>query len=202
MGAGAILVGLTGGIGSGKSTVAEMLAGLGARVIDADKIGHEVYQPGTDGFRQVVEAFGPTIVGADGAIDRKALGAIVFGDPARLADLNRIVHPLIGLGIRDRIAAARDDGAGGPIVVEAAIMLEARWTFFDRVWVVSVTRETAIARVLARNPHLTRDDVERRLAAQMSDDERRARAQLVIDNNGSLAALRTAVEQAWRTLVG
>lgn len=202
MGAGAILVGLTGGIGSGKSTVAEMLAGLGARVIDADKIGHEVYQPGTDGFRQVVDAFGPTIVGADGAIDRKALGAIVFGDPARLADLNRIVHPLIGLGIRDRIAAARADGAGGPIVVEAAIMLEARWTFFDRVWVVSVTRETAIARVLARNPHLTRDDVERRLAAQMADDERRARAQLVIDNNGTLAALRAAVEQAWRTLVG
>lgn len=197
-----LLVGLTGGIGSGKSTVAQILAELGARVVDADKIGHEIYRPGTEGFRQVVEAFGERVVGVDGTIDRTVLGPIVFGDPAQLATLNRIVHPLIGLAIRDRIAAARADGFAGPVVVEAAIMLEARWSFFDRVWVVSVSREVAVARVLTRNPHLTAADVERRIAAQMSDEERRRHAHLVIQNDGTLADLRAAVEQAWRTLDG
>lgn len=196
------LVGLTGGIGSGKSTVAGMLATLGARVIDADRIGHEIYLPGTEGFRQVVEAFGLRVVGADGSIDRTVLGPIVFADPAQLARLNAIVHPLIGLAIRDRIAEARDAAFDGPIVVEAAIMLEARWSFFERVWLVSVTREIAITRVLARNPNLTRADVERRIAAQMSDEERRTHAHVVIENNGTLEQLRAAVEQAWPTLVG
>ena len=196
------LVGLTGGIGSGKSTVAGLLAERGARVIDADRIGHEIYRPQTEGFRQVVDAFGTGIVGADGAIDRTVLGPIVFGAAAQLARLNAIVHPLIGVAIRDRIAATLADGFAAPVVVEAAIMLEARWSFFERVWVVSVTRATAIARVLARNPQLTRADVERRIAAQMPDGERRRHADVVIDNNGTLDALRAAVEQAWPTLVG
>ena len=195
------LVGLTGGIGSGKSTVAALLAGCGARIIDADRIGHEVYRPGTDGFRQVVVAFGEQIVGADGFIDRAVLGPIVFGDPAELARLNAILHPLLGLAIRDRIVATRSDGFAGPVVVEAAIMLEARWSFFDCVWVVSVTRETAIARVMLRNPQLTRADIERRIATQMPDEDRRRQADVVIDNNGTLDALRALVEDAWPTLV-
>jgi dephospho-CoA kinase len=195
------VIGLTGGIGSGKSTVAAMLAELGAVVIDADKVGHEIYRPGTDGFRRVVDAFGTAIVAADGTIDRQVLGARVFGDPAELARLNRIVHPLIGEEIRHRMQAAVAEGSGRPIVVEAAIMLEAGWRFFDRIWVVVVSRENAIARVTGTRG-LSREDVERRIDAQMPEAERRAVADVVIDNNGTLAELRAQVEVAWRALGG
>ena len=196
------IVGLTGGIGAGKSTVAAILAELGARVIDADRIGHEVYRPGSEGFRRVVEAFGTGVVGRDGAIDRRALGAIVFGDPAARARLNAIVHPLIATEIAARVAAAREDGFTGPLVIEAAVMFEAGWQeLVDRVWVVSARPEHAVARVVAARG-LARDEVERRLAAQMPDAERRRRADLVIENDGEPTALRREVEKAWQTLVG
>jgi len=193
------VIGLTGGIGSGKSTVATMLAELGARVIDADKVGHDVYVPGTDGFRRVVDAFGPEIVASDGTIDRGRLGARVFGDPDELARLNRLVHPLIGEEIRRRMQAAFADGDGRPIVVEAAIMLEAGWRFFDRIWVVVVSREVAVARV-AGSRGLSRADVEQRIDAQISNAERRRVADVVIENDGTLAELRAQVEAAWRAL--
>lgn len=199
------VIGLTGGIGSGKSTVAAMLAGLGAVVIDADKVGHEIYRPGTDGFRRVVDAFGAAIVAADGTIDRRRLGARVFGDPAALARLNALVHPLIGDEIRRRIQTAlaanesAAPGAGRPIVIEAAIMLEAGWRFFDRIWVVVVSREVAIARVTASRG-LARHDVEQRIEAQISNDERRRVADLVIENDGTVAELRAKVEAAWHGL--
>lgn len=193
---GARVIGLTGGIGSGKSTVAGMLTALGAHVIDADRIGHDVYRPGTEGFARVTAAFGDGIVAADGTIDRRALGAIVFGDPAALARLNALVHPLIADEIRRRIAAAQADGMEAPLVIEAAIMIEAGWRFFDAVWLVTVDPETAIARVTGARG-MTRDDVERRLAAQMPEAERRAHAQVIIDNNGSLDELRRQVEAAW-----
>src|SRR5690348_10301752 len=161
----AIVVGLTGGIGAGKSTVAAILAELGARVIDADRIGHDVYRPDTPGFRLVVDAFGPGVVGADGAIDRPALGAIVFADPAALARLNVLLHPLIQDELGRRLAAARADGFAGPVVIEAALLLEAGWDrLVDRVWVVTVRREHAIARVAATRG-LAPADVERRIAA-------------------------------------
>jgi dephospho-CoA kinase len=196
------IVGLSGGIGSGKSTVAAILAGLGACVIDADRIGHDVYRPGTEGFRRVVEAFGSGVVAADGTIDRHALGAIVFADPAALARLNGLVHPLIGEELARRIAAARADGFAGPIVIEAAVLLEAGWRgLVDRLWVVSVSRETAIVRV-AVSRGLGRAEVERRLDAQMPDSERRRAADLVIDNDGTPAELRAEVEKAWRALTG
>jgi dephospho-CoA kinase len=190
------VIGLSGGIGSGKSTVASILAELGAHVIDADRIGHEVYRPGTDGFRRVVEEFGPGIVGADGTIDRAALGRIVFADPAALGRLNAIVHPLIVEELARRVAAAREGER--PIVVEAAILAEAGWrSLFDRLWVVSVRPETAIARVVASRG-LTRADVEHRIAAQMPDAERRRLADVVIENEGDLAELRARVEDAWK----
>ncbi len=195
------IIGLTGGIGAGKSTVAAFLTELGARVIDADRIGHEVYRPGSEGFARVAEAFGPGVVGADGAIDRRALGALVFADPAARARLNALVHPLIAAEVGRRIAAARAEGFDGPLVVEAAVLLEAGWRpLVDRVWAVSTRREHAVARVMAARG-LTREEVERRLDAQMSDAERRRHADLVIENDGSPAALRAAVEAAWRTLV-
>src|SRR6266852_1918680 len=195
------VVGLTGGIGAGKSTVASHLAELGAKVIDADRIGHQAYRPGSEGFARVVEAFGPGVVGADGAIDRRALGALVFADPAARARLNALVHPLIAAEVGRRIAAARAEGFARPLVVEAAILLEAGWSpLVDRVWVVSTRRENAIARVMAARG-MTRAEVERRLDAQMSDAERRRHADLVLENDGSPAALRAAVEAAWRSLV-
>jgi|SRR6266852_6076325 len=191
------VVGLTGGIGAGKSTVASHLAELGAKVIDADRIGHQAYRPGSEGFARVVEAFGPGVVGADGAIDRRALGALVFADPAARARLDALVHPLIAA----EVAAARAEGFARPLVVEAAILLEAGWSpLVDRVWVVSTRRENAIARVMAARG-MTRAEVERRLDAQMSDAERRRHADLVLENDGSPAALRAAVEAAWRSLV-
>ena len=194
------IVGLTGGIGAGKSTVAAILSELGARVIDADRIGHEVYRPGTEGHRRVVAAFGPGVVAPDGTIDRRALGAIVFADPAALARLNAIVHPLLAAEVGRRIAAARADGGGAPIVIEAAILLEAGWQpLVDRIWVVSTAREQAIARVVASRG-LTRAEVERRLDAQMPDAKRCSAADVVIRNDGPPAALRAEVEKAWRTL--
>ena len=120
-----MIVGLTGGIGSGKSTIAAILAELGARVIDADRIGHEVYRPGGPGFAAVVDAFGPGVVASDGKIDRRALGAIVFADPAARGRLNAIVHPLIAAELAQRIERIRRDGFAGPIVIEAAVLLEA-----------------------------------------------------------------------------
>jgi len=193
-------IGLTGGIGTGKSTVAGLLAELGAQVIDADKIGHEVYAPGTPGFARVVEAFGSGIVGADGAIDRRALGAIVFADSAALARLNALVHPLIAEDIRRRMMAARA-ASTAPIVVEAAIMLEAGWRFFDQLWVVVVDRERAIERV-TRSRGMTAAEVARRIDAQMPEAERRRLADVVIDNNGTPAALREQVDAAWHRAVG
>jgi dephospho-CoA kinase len=193
------VIGLTGGIGSGKSTVAGMLAELGAIVIDADKVGHEIYLPGTEGFRLVVEAFGREIVAPDGAIDRRRLGERVFADPKELARLNALVHPLIGDEIRRRLQAAFARHEGRPIVVEAAIMLEAGWRFFDRIWVVVASPEVAIARVAASRG-LDRGEIERRIAAQMPNAERRQVADLVIENDGTLAELRAQVEAAWRGL--
>jgi dephospho-CoA kinase len=195
------VVGLTGGIGSGKSTVAGMLAELGARVIDADRIGHEVYRPGSDGFRRVVDAFGPGVVAPDGAIDRRKLGALVFATPAARARLNAIVHPQIADEVRRRIAAARAEGFAGPIVVEAAVLIEAGWRpLVERLWVVSAERETAIGRVMAARG-LSREEVERRLDVQVAESEGRRVADLVLDNNGTPAALRAQVEQAWHSLV-
>jgi dephospho-CoA kinase len=199
--AGRPIVGLTGGIGSGKSTVVSVLAELGARVIDADRIGHEMYRPGTEGYERVVATFGRDVVAADGTIDRRALGALVFGDSAALARLNAIVHPLIAAEVSRRIAAARAEGSTAPIVVEAAILLEAGWRpLVDRVWVVSAARENAVARVVASRG-LAPGEVERRLDAQMPDAERRRQADLVIENDGTPAALRAEVEKAWRTLL-
>ncbi|MCW5888950.1 MAG: dephospho-CoA kinase [bacterium] len=195
------VIGLTGGIGAGKSTAAKILGELGAYVIDADKVGHDVYAPGTGGFRAVVEAFGSEIVAADGTIDRRRLGTTVFADPAQLRRLNGLVHPLIGLAIRERLMAAQAEAARTPIVVEAAIMMEAGWTFFDEVWAVIVEPETAIARVTASRG-LSRVDVEQRLAAQMTNDERVRRATRVIHNDGTPAALRAQVEAAWRAVGG
>ena len=190
-------VGVTGGIGSGKSSAVQVLADLGAVVIDADRVGHEVYAPGTVGFDQVVAAFGAGIVGDDGAIDRKRLGPIVFGDPAALARLNAIVHPLIRDAVAARIAAERRSG-GAPIVVEAALLIEAKWdALVDEVWLVVARREVIEERLTSQRG-MDPAAVAARIRAQLTDEERRAHADVVIDNSGTREALRAHVERLWR----
>lgn len=193
-------IGLTGGIGSGKSTVAKMLAALGAEVINADLVGHEVYRPGTPGFEQVVAAFGREIVAEDGTIDRRKLGALVFGKPEALAELNRIVHPLIAAAVRQKIAARRAAGSRVPIVLEAAVLIEANWIpLVDEVWVVTAAPAAVIERVQSERG-LPAQQIEARMKAQISDEERRTHAQVVIENTGSLEELRARVEREWKKL--
>ena len=190
-------IGLTGGIGSGKSTVARLLEELGAEVIDADRVGHEIYLPGTPGWSRVVEAFGREIVAADGSIDRKKLGAIVFASPEALRRLNGIVHPLIAEEVRARAERAKADGRARAVVVEAAVLLEAGWdALVDEVWVVVATPDLAAERVV-RDRGLAADEVRRRIRSQISDEERTAAADCVIRNTGSLEELRAAVAKAW-----
>lgn len=193
-----LTVGLTGGIGSGKSTVAKILEDLGAVVIHADAVGHEVYLPHTEGWQRVTAAFGRDIVKPDQTIDRQKLGTIVFRDPAALKRLNAIVHPLIFAEVQRRIRSLRSSGIAQPIVVEAAVLIEANWLpLVDEVWLVVAGKEAVIDR-LAQQRGLAADDVARRVDAQLTDAERRKVAQVVIENQGSLEQLRQQVESLWQ----
>jgi dephospho-CoA kinase len=194
-----IIIGLTGGIASGKSVVSAMLAEKGALVIDADKVGHEAYAPGSDCYRGVVAAFGDDIVASDGQIDRKALGAKVFGDPAQRKRLEGIVWPWMRATMERRFDELREEGV--PIVVlEAAVLLEADWTpLVDQVWVVIVSPEIARERIVARNG-LAPEQADQRIAAQLTNAERARHAQVIIENNGTLDALRERVDAAWEGL--
>ena len=195
-------IGLTGGIGSGKSTVARLLEEFGALVIHADNVGHDVYRPRTEGWRRVVEAFGTGILQPDQSIDRRALGALVFGDPQALKQLNAIVHPRIFAEVQRRIAAHRASGATQPVVLEAAILIEANWVpLVDEVWLVTAGRSAVVERV-ARQRGLSADEVGERIGTQLTDAERRRSAQVVIDNTGSIDELRAQVRDAWNRSVG
>ncbi len=193
-------IGLTGGIGSGKSTVSQLLAELGAFVIDADKVGHEIYLPGKEAWKQVTAAFGREILAADQTIDRKKLGAIVFGGTEARQRLNAIVHPLMFQDIARRIQDKRAAGFSGPIVVEAAILIEANWIpLVDEVWLVETNKQAVVERVAAQRGSPA-SETEARIASQLSNAERRKHAQLVIHNDGSLADLKQRVSQAWERL--
>jgi dephospho-CoA kinase len=194
-----IVIGLTGGIASGKSVVSGMLAEHGALVIDADKVGHEAYAPGSGCYEAVVEAFGRDIVAPDGQIDRKALGGKVFGDPVQRRRLEGIVWPWMRETMDNRLAAIRAEGT--PVVVlEAAVLIEADWVpITDQVWVVTVEPDIARQRIMERNG-LTAEQADARINAQLSNAERVARAEVVIDNSGTLDELRARVDDAWAGL--
>jgi len=179
-----------------------MLADLGATVINADTVGHEVYLPNSQGWLRVVDAFGRGILAADRTIDRKQLGALVFANPEALKRLNAIVHPLIFDEIRRRIVLQRNTGATQPIVVEAAVLIEANWrALVDEVWLV-VAPTTAVVERLGTQRGLCAEEVAKRVGAQLSDDERRRFADVVIENIDSMDELRARVRDVWRRRVG
>ena len=193
-------IGLTGGIASGKSTAARVLGGLGAHGIDADALGHRVYEPGSPGFAAVVEAFGGDVVGADGGIDRGVLGGKVFGRPDEMRRLTDIVWPEIRALAEREIARLAERDPGGVAVLEAAVLLEAGWEdLVDEVWAVLVEPETAVARLAERNG-LTREQALARIESQIDNAERRARADVAIENSGTLAEFEARIEGEWGRL--
>jgi dephospho-CoA kinase len=194
-----IVIGLTGGIASGKSAASAMLTERGALVIDADKVGHEAYQRGGGCYEKVVAAFGQDVVSPDGEIDRKALGGKVFGDPALRKRLESIVWPWMRDTMDKRLADLRRQGT--PVVVlEAAVLIEADWTpITDQVWVVVVPPELARERLMARNG-LTAEQADARIGAQLTNEERIKHAQVVIENTGTLDELRTKVDAEYGKL--
>jgi dephospho-CoA kinase len=196
-------VGLTGGVACGKSTVAKMLADLGANTVDADVIAHELYRPGQEVLQELVKHFGPEILKADGELDRAKLATLVF-DGGRVEELNKIVHPAVirqqnqwmrALGEKDRYAVA---------IVEAALILEAGVKdHFDRIIVVTCKPAQKVARVAQRtgmSEDAARADVERRNKAQMPDEEKARRADFVIDNSGSVEETRHQVQRIYSEL--
>jgi dephospho-CoA kinase len=190
-------VGLTGGIGAGKSEVSRLLARYGAVLIDADRIAREVVEPGTPGLTAVVEAFGPGILGPDGALNRPALGSIVFADPARLATLNAIVHPLVGARSTELERAA---GAGAVVVHDVPLLTENGLApVYDLVVVVDAAPGTQLDR-LVRLRGMTESDARARMAAQATREERLAVADIVVDNDGPLEDLEPQVRGVWSEL--
>lgn len=190
-----LLVGLTGGIGSGKSTVAKLLAARGAVVVDADVLARQVVEPGTPGFDAVVTRFGPSVVGADGGLNRPALAAMVFDDEAARSDLNGIIHPLVAAETQRRVSAA---GPGSVVVLDVPLLVEAARSGYDVVVVVEAPEDVRLERLRARG--VKADDARRRMAAQASDAERRAVADVVLENTGSAADLERRVEELWAEL--
>ncbi len=195
-----MVIGLTGGIGSGKSLVAGLLAERGAALIDADTAAHEVYRPGSDGWRAVVAAFGDGIVDEAGAISRPRLGRIVFSDADARGKLNAIVHPRVRRLLADRIAQARRGGAR-VVVVEVPLLVEAiraggGWTrTYDEVWVVTAPERQVIDRLLARG--MTEARIRAVMAAQASTEERLRYADVAIDNSAGIDRLRERVAALW-----
>jgi len=193
------IIGLTGGIGSGKSTVSKVLAHLGAVVIDADKMGHEVFKPGTKAWQEVVDAFGQGIISADGTIDRRKLGEIVFSNPDARAKLNQVMHPLIYEQVKSRIEEYGRKGVA-IIIVEAPLLLEVGWkSLVDEVWVTSASEATVIKR-LKEQKGLPEAQSLARVRAQLTDEERIRQADVVIDTDCALDELKERVEALWRKL--
>ena len=179
------VIGLTGGIASGKSTVAKYFADLGHKVIDADRLGHQAYEPGSQCYDKVVETFGPEVVAPNRTIDRKKLGAKVFGDSEALKRLTDIVWPEIKRLAKEEIDQSDRTGSSRPVVLEAAVLIEAGWQdIVDEIWVVTVDKEVAIARATSRDG-VTREAVKARISAQVSNEERLREADVNIPNNSA-----------------
>ena len=191
-----IVIGLTGGIGSGKSEVSRMLKEFGAEIIDADRVGHEAYLPNTETYDKVVAEFGDDILQTDGAIDRKKLGARIFAEPEARERLNAIVHPRMYAMVEERIQRLREQSVTA-VVLDAAILIEAGWdSLVDEVWVVAAPEEMVVQRIGQRNG-LPAEQVRQRIRAQITSEERARHAAVVIDNNEGLDELSAQVQEVW-----
>ena len=195
-----LVIGLTGGIASGKTTVSGILKELGACVLDADRVGHEAYLPNTQTWREVVAAFGEEILTPDNEIDRGKLGALVFKVPANMKKLTEIMWPRMYDMVSERIEEQRKKGAV-VMVVEAAVLLEAKWDpLTDEVWVAVAPEKTVIER-LRESKGMTEEQARDRINSQMSPEERMKRADVVIHNDSGLGELRERILEAWKSRV-
>jgi len=190
-----LLVGLSGGIGSGKSTVARALAARGAVVIDSDVVAREVVEPGQPGLDAIRARFGPQVLGPDGRLDRAALAQLVFNDEAARRDLNGIVHPLVAAETQRRVAAAPP---GSIVVLDVPLLVEAARTGYDLVVIVEAPAPVRLERLAQRG--MDPEDARLRMAAQASDSERRSVADVVLDNSGSPDDLERQVNELWSEL--
>ncbi|GGS53244.1 dephospho-CoA kinase [Planobispora rosea] len=192
-------VGLTGGIGSGKSEVSRRLSDRGAMVIDADKIAREVVEPGTEGLARVAAVFGSGVLRQDGALDREKLGSIVFADSEKLASLNAIVHPLVGARVAELQSRAAEDAV---VVYDVPLLAENKLApMYDVVIVVDASDEVRLARLTGLRG-MSEQDARARIAAQAGREERLAIADIVIPNEGSLEDLDARVDEVWAELSG
>ncbi|WP_035743004.1 dephospho-CoA kinase [Parafrankia elaeagni] len=191
------MVGLTGGIGSGKSAVSECLVRHGAHLVDADRIAREVVEPGSSGLAAVAEAFGPDVLTPDGSLDREALGRVVFADEKSRRRLEAITHPLIRAEMARRIAAAPADAV---VIHDVPLLVESsRRPGYDLIVVVETPRELRLERLARRG--LPADQAEARMAAQATDEQRRAVADILVDNSGTLDDLQARVAEVWQELL-
>jgi dephospho-CoA kinase len=197
-----MLIGLTGSIGAGKSTVAARLKALGAYVIDVDEIAREVSSRGSEGLGEIVSTFGEGVLQADGMLDRKKLAAIVFAEEKKRLALNAILHPRILNAMRERAEEVLAAKKTAIVVYDMPLLIETgEYARVDSVWLVTASDETRIARVMARDA-CTRDEARRRIAAQMPQQEKRAYAHEIIDNSGDLNALYARVDALYETAKG
>ena len=196
-----LVVGMTGNIATGKSTVLAYLAGLGARVIDADRLAHRAMEPGGPAYDGVIAQFGPGLVRADGLIDRQKLGQIVFAEPVKLQALEQLVHPAVFALAQQEMRQATAEGAQ-VIIIEAIKLLESGrlLTLCDEIWVVTAPETAQLARMM-HDRGMSEEDARRRMAAQSPQAEKVARADRVIDNGGSSAALRQQLDELWQTVL-
>lgn len=193
------VIGLTGGIASGKSSIAKRLEKLGAEIINADLVGHSVYELGTEGYREVVKSFGDNILNSDGSINRQSLGSIVFSDSDKLRLLNSILWPKIMKKIRERVLEVETRGIK-ICVVEAALLLEAGWDeVVDEIWVSVIPEAEAIKRMNERNG-LSESEAKKRLASQLSNKDRVHQANIVFSTLWEQAYTQKQVEKAWQGL--
>jgi dephospho-CoA kinase len=195
-----VVVGLTGGIGSGKSTVGQLLVARGAAVVDADVLAREAVAPGTPGLAAVVSRFGPGVLAADGSLDRRTMADVVFSDRVALDDLNAIVHPPVRAAIEARLAALDEAGSDGVVVLEIPLLVESGRSYGASMIVVVDCPEDVAVRRLVAGRGMEEADVRRRIAAQASRADRLAAADLVIDNGGSPQQLAAEVDRVWGLL--
>ena len=192
------IIGLTGGIACGKSTVSTELRALGAAIIDADALAHELSQPHQPLFNAYVQRFGREIVTADGTLDRAAIARRVFADPAVRAEVDAIAHPLIRMAAEERLRAARDENKRAA-VLDVPLLFEAGWdALADETWVVALPREEQLARLLARDTSMDAGEARARIAAQMPLAEKCARADVIVDNSGTKEEIREYIGKLWK----